>query len=174
MAGEPKSFGIGNLVGNRFGGGDAAPANDTHTGASYASPAQGSHPIITEDVEIRGEITFTGRLEFNGRFEGTLDSGGELIVGEEALIKGSIHVETADIAGKIQGDVATTGRVRLRPEAIIHGDIKAGVVVVEEGAIVEGRITTSQPDRPAPDFSNIFTRLTRTEGSKRRPGATED
>lgn len=172
---DSKSFGIGNLVGNRFGSSDASATSDVSTGASYASPARPSHPVITEDVEIRGEITFSGRLEFNGRFEGTLSSGGELIVGESAVVKGTIEVETADIAGKIMGDVITSGRVHLRPEAMIYGDVKAGVIVVEEGAIVEGKISTAQPDRPSPDFSNIFSRLAKGDGAKsRRFGESSD
>lgn len=171
---ESKSFGIGNLVGTRFGSGDA-PTADVSAGSPYASPSRPSHPIITEDVEIRGEITFSGRLEFNGRFEGNLSSGGELIVGESAVVKGTVEVETADIAGKIMGDVITSGRVHLRPEAMIYGDVKAGVIVVEEGAIVEGKLSTAQPDRPAPDFANIFTRLSKSDGSKtRRFGGSSD
>lgn len=165
---EAKSFGIGNLVGNRFGSSDATESSDIPATSSYPAASRAEHPVITEDVEIRGEITFSGRLEFNGRFEGNLDSGGELIVGESAVIKGTVNVETADIAGKIQGDVVTSGRVHLRPEAMIYGDVKAGVIVVEEGAIVEGKISTTQPDRPAPDFANIFSRLSKGEGSKAR------
>ena len=165
---ESKSFGIGNLVGSRFGSSDTSPAPEVPTPSPYDSPSRTAHPIITEDVEIRGEITFSGRLEFNGRFEGTLDSGGELIVGESAVVKGTVQVETADIAGKIMGDVITTGRVHLRPEAMIYGDVKAGVIVVEEGAIVDGKISITQPDRPAPDFANIFSRLSKGDARARR------
>jgi len=169
---ESKSFGIGNLVGSRFGSSDPSSTNDVESTTSpYANSSRAAHPIITEDVEIRGEITFSGRLEFNGRFEGTLESGGELIVGESAVIKGTVQVETADVAGKIMGDVITTGRVHLRPEAMIYGDVKAGVIVVEEGAIVDGKISIAQPDRPAPDFANIFSRLSKGEARMHRSAA---
>lgn len=124
-----------------------------------------AHPIITEDVEIRGNLNFSGRLEFNGRLEGDLSSNGELIMGENAFIKGTVEAETADVAGKIQGDVITEGRVRIRPEAMIYGTVMGGSVAIDEGAVIEGTVMTHKPDRPAPDFSYIFDRLSRREDS---------
>jgi len=133
------------------------------SGHDFSTPF--AHPIITEDVEIRGNLNFSGILEFNGRLEGDLSSNGELVVGENACIKGTVEAETADIAGKIQGDVITEGRVRIRPEAMIYGTVMGGSVAIDEGAIIEGTVMTHKPDRPAPDFSYIFNRLSRREGS---------
>gem|GEM_PF-1303453 len=155
MASETKGFGFSNLIGNRYGetAGVAPAGSDT-----YSAIGTG-RPVITEDVEIKGELAFSGELEFNGRFEGTLDSDGSLIVGEKAVIKGDIGAETAIVAGKVQGDIKTLNKVHLRPDAMVYGDIQAGTVVVDEGAVVEGKITTTTNERGAPDFNNIFSRL---------------
>ena len=88
-----------------------------------------------------------------------IHSDGEVIIGESAVIKGTVAAETADIAGKIQGDVIIAGAVTLRSDAMIFGTVKAGSMSVEEGAVVQGKILARRSDRPAQDFSNIFNRL---------------
>lgn len=161
---ESKGFGLGNIVSSRFSG-ESFSTDTSYSTEKYSSVGGGVRPVITEDVEIKGELAFSGELEFNGRFEGQLKSGGSLTVGESAMIKGTINAESAIIAGKIQGDVTAVARVHLRPEAMVFGDIKAKVIVIEEGALVDGKILITDTDRPTPDFENIFSRVT-SGGSK--------
>lgn len=132
---------------------------DNGHGPPNGSPLVSTHPVITADIEVCGDISFSGRLEFHGRLQGNLSSDGEVIIGESAVIKGTVAAETADIAGKIQGDVIIAGAVTLRSDAMIFGTVKAGSMSVEEGAVVQGKILARRSDRPAQDFSNIFNRL---------------
>lgn len=178
MGFNSKSFGLGNLVANRFTPdltpvASTTPASTNSTSNSTTTPVThvetyssiGSQcPLITEDVELKGELAFTGELEFNGRFEGTLDSDGAITVGERAIIKGNINASSAIISGKIQGNIIATGKVHVRSNAIVHGDIQATVIEIEEGASVNGKLSIKN-DRETPNFGNIFTRLNST-GSK--------
>ena len=171
MGFNSKSFGLGNLVANRFTS-DLTPittpttpqTNTVNPTPTPVTPVEnyssiGSQcPLITEDVELKGELAFTGELEFNGRFEGTLDSDGAITIGERAIIKGNINAASAQVSGKIQGNLIATGKVQVRSSAIIHGDIQATVIEIEEGASVNGKLTIKS-DREAPNFGNIFTRL---------------
>lgn len=178
MGFNSKSFGLGNLVANRFTS-DLTPVTPTTPASTNSIPNStpitsvapvetyssiGSQcPLITEDVELKGELAFTGELEFNGRFEGTLDSDGAITVGDRAIIKGNINAASAVVSGKIQGNIITTGKVHVRANAIIHGDIQATVIEIEEGASVNGKLVIKN-DRETPNFGNIFTRL--NSGSK--------
>jgi cytoskeletal protein CcmA (bactofilin family) len=155
---ESKGFGLGNLVSSRFSG-ESYTSEPSYSSEKYSSVGGSVRPVITEDVEIKGELAFSGELEFNGRFEGQLKSGGSLTVGESALIKGTLNAESAVIAGKIQGDITATGKIHLRPEAMVFGDIRAKVIVIEEGALVDGKILITDTDRPSPDFDNMFSRV---------------
>lgn len=128
-------------------------------------------PLITEDVEIRGELSFAGRLEFNGRLDGNMCAGGDLVVGKEALIRGTVESEAADVAGKIQGDLIVTGRLHLRPDAMVYGNIMGGGIVVDQGAVVDGMIITERPDRPSPDFSHIFRHLSKDDAGDKSGNA---
>ncbi|GEM_PF-1624589 len=131
----------------------------TQSSSPVRSSPQSSYPMINEDVEIRGELAFGERLDFNGRFEGTIQSDGYLTVGEAALVKGNVYVGSALIAGKIQGEVVVADRLHLKPEAIIHGDVKAASIVIEDGAYITGKIITTPNERSSVDFSLLFSRL---------------
>lgn len=126
-------------------------------------------PIITEDVEIRGEIAAAGPLEFNGRLQGDLRSGGELVIGDAAVIGGTVGAQTADISGKIKGDVVAR-RVRLRPGAMVYGSVMGGAIAIEEGAMVEATIVPDRPARAAQDTGTVFRKLSGGgAGRARRP-----
>ncbi|MEZ5405721.1 MAG: polymer-forming cytoskeletal protein [Verrucomicrobiia bacterium] len=186
MAFDSKSFGLGNLVAGRFSSEspsttipEETPVTSTSNHKNYNTPTSvtptetyssigGSQsPIITEDVELKGELAFTGELEFNGRFEGTLDSDGALTIGDRAIIKGNINASSAIVSGKVQGNIVVTGKAHIQSNAIIHGDIQASTIEIEEGASVNGKLTT-KGDRETPNFNNIFTRLggSNTKSSK--------
>ena len=83
MASESKSFGLGSLVSGRFHS-EFTPTptpSPSHSSENenYTAIGEVSCPLITEDVELKGELAFSGELKFNGRFEGTLDSSGAII-----------------------------------------------------------------------------------------------
>jgi len=165
---ESKGFGLGSLVGSRLSG-EPYSSESTYGSQKYSSVGLPGKPVITEDVEIKGELAFTGELEFNGRFEGQLKSGGTLTIGDTALLKGTINAESIVIAGKIQGDVTASNRIHLRPEAMVLGNIKAKVIVIEEGAFVDGKILISDADRSTPDFDNMFSKV--SSGTTKTPNS---
>ncbi len=86
----------------------------------------GGPAILRENSEFSGDLTVFGpfTLEPGARLSGHL-----VVMGE------------ADIAGEIEGDVFTAGRVMLKDTAYVNGDVaSAGVVDRESGAIVTGNL----------------------------------
>ncbi len=72
---------------------------------------------------------------------------GTLELDEGGTVTGSVHVlgGLALIAGDVDGDVTViSGRVRLEPSAVVHGDVSVsagGVLDVDEGATIGGSLT---------------------------------
>jgi len=161
---ESKGFGISSVSNPRINSEDFT--GNIALGSENYILQNPSHPIITHDVEIKGELAFSGELEFNGRFEGQLKSGGTISFGEASIVKGSINAESVIIAGKILGDVTASNKIHLRPEATVIGNLKAKLIVIEEGAFLDGKVLISDTDRTPPDFENIFSRIgTGSKGS---------
>ncbi|MFB3075899.1 MAG: polymer-forming cytoskeletal protein [Candidatus Methylomirabilales bacterium] len=63
---------------------------------------------------------------------------------------GGVKAGEADIAGCVEGDVVTQGRVTLRASCNLKGDVTTGQLVVEPGAVLHGQLhITAEQSEPA-------------------------
>ncbi len=97
--------------------------------------------ILSSDVEIEGNLKFTNDLIIDGSIKGNVISEGDLTVGENARINGEIKTRSVTVFGKIEGNITVTDRCELKQSAELLGDIKAGKLAIEEGAIFMGSST---------------------------------
>ena len=70
--------------------------------------------------------------------EGSLDTKGQLTIGENASVKASIKGEDIVIAGEVTGDIVALNSLKLVPPARVIGDINAPTLQVADGAILQG------------------------------------
>lgn len=54
---------------------------------------------------IKGDLTSDGDLRIDGRIEGDVISKSKIAMGASAEIRGNVNARSADISGKIEGDV---------------------------------------------------------------------
>ena len=95
--------------------------------------------LLSADVEIKGSIKFQNELTIDGKVEGEIHSTGTLTVGENAEIRGEIKTKSATVLGKVYGNISVDERCELKARAVLHGDLKASRLVIEEGATFVGR-----------------------------------
>ena len=97
---------------------------------------------IEVDASMTGTLAFKDpvNLQINGQFEGTLDTKGNLAIGQTAQVKATIHGEAITIAGTVTGSVVATSRVELLASARVTGKIACPRVVMHEGAVLHGTL----------------------------------
>jgi cytoskeletal protein CcmA (bactofilin family) len=102
---------------------------------------------INEGTEIEGKVTFSGTVLLNGRVRGEIISNDILIVGEKGVVNASIRANVVELSGEVIGNVVATERIELRANCRVYGDIEAPVVIIDEGALLEGqcRMTKGRP-----------------------------
>ena len=94
--------------------------------------------FLGKETEFEGKIKFQGTLHINGRFKGQVESGDTLVIGESAHVEADVHVDSIFIGGEIHGNVVADGRLEVLSSGKIYGDIQAGVLTIQDGAVVEG------------------------------------
>lgn len=94
--------------------------------------------IISEGVEIKGDITSQSSIRLDGKVEGRIESKGDLIVGEKGYIKGEIKVTNLMLAGKIEGNAAALGRFEITSTGKMYGDLTCNLLTIEEGGYLDG------------------------------------
>ncbi len=97
--------------------------------------------IIGPSVKVAGDFTGEGDLVIEGILVGTLNTKNNLKIGSNALVEATIKANNAYIAGRVKGNITIKGRLEITASAIIIGDIKASVLSIESGAIIQGNIS---------------------------------
>ena len=102
----------------------------------------GTEKWLEVDASMTGTLTFKDpvNLQINGRFEGTLDTKGNLSIGEKASIKATIQGESITIGGTVSGQITATSRVELLSSAKVTGKISSPRVIMQDGAVLHGTL----------------------------------
>jgi len=98
----------------------------------------GNITLLAKGVELKGEIKVEGTVRIDGRLEGDVQTKGEVIVGEDGVVKGAIYAGSLISSGRIKATVTATGRVQLLKTAILIGEVHCPVMSMEEGAKFQG------------------------------------
>lgn len=95
--------------------------------------------VLGAGVKIKGELFSENNLRFDGHLEGTLACRGELVMGGDGLVHGTIVGGKIQIAGRVQGDVVATGHLEVLEGARIEGNLFGLEVCIREGASIQGQ-----------------------------------
>ena len=108
-----------------------------------------SKNVLNSDVEIKGNLKFSGELTFDGKLEGEIQTDGVLNLGDSAVINGNINAQSVVVRGKITGNISAKEKIEIKPKTELFGDIRAAKLVIEEGVTFVGK-TEVNPNKVSP------------------------
>ncbi len=100
--------------------------------------------ILGKGSNFEGNITVEHSLRVDGRLKGDIKSGDTLVVGKDGEINGNSKVKNLVLGGKIKGTVEAAGKVVLESKSEFRGELKTGKLVIDEGAIFDGRCSMTE------------------------------
>jgi cytoskeletal protein CcmA (bactofilin family) len=95
--------------------------------------------FLDHGTNITGELQFANTLRIDGNFHGSIASEDMLIIGEQAVVHAEIKVGDIEIYGQVFGNVEATGKAEIYSSGRLQGDIKASVLIIQAGAVLDGR-----------------------------------
>jgi cytoskeletal protein CcmA (bactofilin family) len=98
-----------------------------------------NYTFLGREVDISGKAKFEGTVRVDGRFEGEIITDDTLIIGEQAVVKGSIRGGTIISGGRIEATITATNKVQLLKSAVLIGDVHSPSFSMEEGVYFRGR-----------------------------------
>lgn len=99
--------------------------------------------FIDQGSEFEGKLSFKDTVRIDGCFRGEIASENTLVVGETGEIFASVRSRTVVIAGAVTGNVVAGERLVLQKTARLEGDVQAGALQIEDGALLNGRVVTT-------------------------------
>jgi cytoskeletal protein CcmA (bactofilin family) len=94
--------------------------------------------LLAKGVLLKGEIHVEGTVRIDGRLDGDIQTKGQVIIGEDGLVQGTITAGTVISSGRIKAKVTAMERVQLLKTATLIGEVHTPVLIIEEGAKIQG------------------------------------
>jgi cytoskeletal protein CcmA (bactofilin family) len=98
--------------------------------------------VIAGSAVIRGNVRGDTSLEILGRVEGDVGVTGDLSIGPDAVIVGTVSGARVVVGGSVEGDVTGTDAVVVADTGRVVGDLVAPRIGLSEGAHVRGNVRT--------------------------------
>jgi cytoskeletal protein CcmA (bactofilin family) len=95
--------------------------------------------FLGKGAEFIGKLIFNGAVRIDGDFQGEVYGQGSLVIGEGALVKANIAVNSVYIGGDVQGNIDVKEKINIHSTGKFSGDVRTPVFVMEEGALFDGR-----------------------------------
>ena len=92
-------------------------------------------------LHVKGDITGTEDLLIDGSVEGLIHlDGRKLTVGTTAKLTADINAHDLVVYGSVKGNVRATGRIEIKKDGSIIGDLTTAQIMIEDGADFKGSI----------------------------------
>ena len=107
--------------------------------ARWRKSEDGIAGFLDRGTEVTGELQFSNTLRIDGTFHGSIVGKDKLIIGEQAVVHADIKVGDIEVRGQVFGNVQAQRRAEIFSTGRLRGDLRATVLVVQAGALLEGR-----------------------------------
>lgn len=113
-------------------------------------------PSLGPDTKVSGRLSFTVPTRIDGQLRGEVRASELLVVGEDALVEGTIRALNLLVFGEVRGDVRGAERVEIQPGGRVVGTLETHSLVVRHGGCLDGDCRIAPPRtalrmlRPAP------------------------
>jgi len=106
-----------------------------------AAPSSGSITHIAAGTVLSGDLNSESPVYFFGTITGSIISGGDVYIGEEAEVFGNVKSPNVYMAGKVLGNLHCARTIYLKSSAAVLGNLTCAEVTIEKGALVAGYLT---------------------------------
>ena len=107
--------------------------------------------FVGKGTTITGEVSVSGSAIVEGEIRGNVEVKGELIVEKDGKITSeTITAGSFVCSGEVRTERLAAGRVEFRKESRFSGELRYKVLIVEEGAEIEGKVSLEGSDVQAP------------------------
>jgi len=95
--------------------------------------------VFGPSTRFEGNLTSDGNIRVDGVFEGTIETAGNVIIGEQARVMADIKANGVQVWGAVKGNITALGRLEILSSGRVWGDIKVAALLIDEGGVLRGQ-----------------------------------
>jgi cytoskeletal protein CcmA (bactofilin family) len=115
--------------------------------ARASEPADHKRLLVGKEISLSGEIRSCDTLVVEGTVAAELNGTQMLDIQQSGLFKGSATVDTAEIAGRFEGNLTVRERLHVHATGHIHGEIKYKNLEIDSGGRIGGTLMELTPEQ---------------------------
>jgi cytoskeletal protein CcmA (bactofilin family) len=101
----------------------------------------GPTATVATGLRVKGNISGNEDLQVDGTVEGPVQLGdGKLVVGATGKMSGDIVAREIVIHGSVKGNLRSSGRIEIKTDGSLVGDVSTPRITIEDGAYYKGSI----------------------------------
>ncbi len=113
-------------------------------------PAERATGWLGASLRVKGEISGTEDLLIDGPVEGSIHlTDRRLTVGKTAKITADIDARDVVVYGYVKGNVHAKGRIEIKKDGYVVGNLTTAQIMIEEGADFKGTIEIDRTAKEA-------------------------
>jgi cytoskeletal protein CcmA (bactofilin family) len=123
------------------------PVEEEEAAFALSLPKVGERTsFLGPSLLISGKISGKDDVQLLGRHEGSIDLNGDLAIQESAVVSGLVAAGSISVSGSVEGDLRARRRLHIRQSARVSGTVATPSALVEEGALLEGKVEMNGTD----------------------------
>ena len=112
--------------------------------------------ILGQGSAITGNIKINGFVRIDGDINGNLETDGNIIIGENARIRGNIKAKSVIVGGIVLGNIEAAQSIKILSASAVVGDIISHKVQVEQNAIIHGHFISIKDEQKFSKISDEY------------------
>jgi cytoskeletal protein CcmA (bactofilin family) len=95
--------------------------------------------ILGKGSSITGDLRINGFVRLDGDIDGNLETDGNVIIGDNARIRGDVKAKSVIISGIVVGNIIAQEGIKILSEAAVLGDVISHKVQIDDKATFNGK-----------------------------------
>jgi len=95
--------------------------------------------ILGPSGSFQGHLKAEGNIRIDGYVEGSIETTGNVIVGEAAKVLADITASNIQVWGAVKGNINASGRLEILPTGRVWGEIRVASLLIDEGGLFRGK-----------------------------------
>ena len=105
--------------------------------------------VIGPAASFNGHLECDGSVRIDGLCEGTIETAGNVIIGERAQVVADITAENVSVSGAVKGSITARGRLEILSTGRVWADLTVTSFLIDEGGFFRGGIIMSGEPEPS-------------------------
>ena len=95
--------------------------------------------VLGPTASFQGQLKAEGNVRIDGHFDGSVETTGNVIIGERAKVTADIVAGNVQVWGMVKGNITAAGRLEILPSGRVWGDITVTSLLIDEGGLFRGK-----------------------------------